>query len=813
MRTLGGLVVALVFSLCAPGQTPSGLIETTAGNGLAGSGGGDGGPPLSANFQVSAVAIDSAGNTYILDPANGVVREVSNGIITTIAGTGRVGFNLGDGGPATSGQLFPGLSIALNAAGDLFIADSNNCRIAKVSGGIITTVAALTVTPGFGTAGFTECAYTGDGGPATSAALNRPYGVAVDAAGDVYIADTMNYRVRKVTNGIITTFAGDGIKGYFGDGGPATGASLEAGLLALDNAGNLYVSSFDYFLLTGRPDPPVVRKISNGIISTVPGISGVLQSATGLAVDAAGNLFVADTLGNRVYRVSNGVASVVAGTGVRGFGGDGGLATDAQVSSPLGIALGPNGDLYIADSGNNRVRAVRFPGAMPQIASAGNWDTLLTLVNLNSTASQATLSFSSDSGTPLNLPFTFPQGSSTPTATSTITQTVNGNAMLLVDTTGPDKQPPSTGWAQLLNPGGISGFAIFSNPFFKWNAVVPLETRNAGSYLLPFDNTGSLTTGVALANLAGQAANIHVVIRDDTGAQLHTDTISLPAQGHTSFMLPGKYSSAAGNRGTIEFDTPPGGWISALGLRANQISSTASALTTLPVLANVDTTGGSITHATWNGGFTTIFTLVNTGATAASATLTFSDDNGRPLVVPLSFPQTGDQATVSQVTRTIQPNASLVIETMAQDALPAIQGSALLTTTGGVGGFAIFRWTTFGQEASVPLETRNLAAYVLAFDNTGGLTTGLALANVSGQAANIPVLIRDDTGANLSSTTLSLPAKGHTSFMLPDKYKVANGKRGTVEFDTPSGGQISVVGLRAKNDGTLTTIPVLGRVF
>jgi hypothetical protein len=193
--------------------------------------------------------------------------------------------------------------------------------------------------------------------------------------------------------------------------------------------------------------------------------------------------------------------------------------------------------------------------------------------------------------------------------------------------------------------------------------------------------------------------------------------------------------------------------------------------------------------------------------------LTFSDDKGSPLVAPLLFPQTGGTATVSQVTRTIQPNASLVIETMAQDALPAIQGAALLTTAGDVGGFAIFRWTTFGQEASVPLEPRNLAAYILAFDNTGGLTTGLAMANVSVQAAVVPVLIRDDSGTPLLSTTITLPASGHTSFLLPDKYKVANGKRGTVEFDTPSGGQISVLGLRAGNDGSLTTIPVLGRVY
>jgi hypothetical protein len=131
-----------------------------------------------------------------------------------------------------------------------------------------------------------------------------------------------------------------------------------------------------------------------------------------------------------------------------------------------------------------------------------------------------------------------------------------------------------------------------------------------------------------------------------------------------------------------------------------------------------------------------------------------------------------------------------------------------VTSTGNVGGFAIFRWTTNQQEASVPLETRKAGAYVLVFDNTGGVSTGLALAEVSGQAANVPVTIRDDAGNLVQTTNITVAAHGHTAFMLPGTYPAAAGIRGTVEFDTPAGGQISVVGLRATGDGTLTTIPV-----
>ena len=257
----------------------------------------------------------------------------------------------------------------------------------------------------------------------------------------------------------------------------------------------------------------------------------------------------------------------------------------------------------------------------------------------------------------------------------------------------------------------------------------------------------------------------------------------------------------------MEFLTPVGGQISVLGLRSN-----GPALTTLPVLANVDAAGGSMTHVAYHGGFTTVFTLVNAGDTAAPATLSFFGEDGAPLSVPMSLPQSGTFVTDSTLTRTLAAGATLVVETQAQDTLPTVVGSAQLTTTGSVSGFGIFRWTTFGQEASVPLETRAAGAYVLVFDNTDGLATGLALANVSNQAANIQLTLRDDSGALIGTPTISLAGQGHTSFMLAQSFPATAGKRGTVEFATPPGGQISALGLRAPAAGGLiTTIPVFAK--
>ena len=157
----------------------------------------------------------------------------------------------------------------------------------------------------------------------------------------------------------------------------------------------------------------------------------------------------------------------------------------------------------------------------------------------------------------------------------------------------------------------------------------------------------------------------------------------------------------------------------------------------------------------------------------------------------------------------------LVVETQGLTTQDTVAASAQLTTTGNIGGFEIFRWISFGQEASVPLETRSPNRFVLVFDNTNGLTTGVAVSNLSVSQANIAVNLYEDTGAPLSPlpppSPISLPENGHISFLLPDstRYPITANKRGIAEFVVPTGGKLSVIGLRAKSDGTLTTIPVL----
>jgi sugar lactone lactonase YvrE len=337
----------------------TGLIGTVVGGGNAGYVG-DGGAATGADLNFpQAIAVDGGGNLYIADTDNSVIRKVSaaTGVISTVAGNGSYGY-AGDGGAATSAELNEPQAIAVDGGGNLYIADTNNRVIRKVAAnGIISTVA------GTGSYG-----YAGDGGAATSAELSSPYGIAVDAAGNLYIADTYNEVVRKVTvaTGIISTVAGNGSGGYAGDGGPATSAELSSPEgIAVDGAGNLYIA--DTY-------NSVIRKVTaaTGFISTVagngnfgysgdggPAISAELSNPDGVAVDAGGNLYIADTNNLVIRRVTpTGVISTVVGNGNYGFSGDGGAATSAELADPYGVAASSSGLFYIADTNNDVIREV-----------------------------------------------------------------------------------------------------------------------------------------------------------------------------------------------------------------------------------------------------------------------------------------------------------------------------------------------------------------------------------------------------------------------------------------------------------------------
>jgi sugar lactone lactonase YvrE len=356
----------------------TGIITSVAGRGyLMGSYSGDGGPALNARMnRPNGIALDSSGNLFIADSSNARIRKVDKvtGIITTVVGTGYYTGqldgeggdpldDLGDGGPATNASLNSPMGVDFDSNGNLLIADSFNNRIRKVdkTTSIITTVA------GTGIRG-----YSGDNGPATSAKLYYPWKITCDSSGNIFIADTVNRRIRKVdaTTGIITTVAGGGNPPYpdIGDGGPATDARLYPYDILVDFAGNLFITDSSNNRL---------RKVdaSTGIITTVAGngeqmfggdgelaTNASLYACRDVAVDAAGNLFICDANSGRIRRVdaTTRIITTVAGGGNPPYPdiGDGGPATDARLAQPWGVILDSDGNLFISEQGHYRVRKV-----------------------------------------------------------------------------------------------------------------------------------------------------------------------------------------------------------------------------------------------------------------------------------------------------------------------------------------------------------------------------------------------------------------------------------------------------------------------
>ncbi len=381
-RPLALLVLSgSLFILLADAPAKTYVVQTVAGSNFVG----DGGSALNAVLsQPEGVAVDSLGNIYVADADDNRVRKISpGGVIQTIAGTGVAGF-AGDGGPANVALLNQPYGLALDAAGNLYIADLGNARVREVTAdGMIQTVAG---------GGSTPPANNGNGGSATSAQMLQPRNVAVDSAGSLYISDFGANRVYRVTGGMLVALAGTGNAGISGDGGRALAAQLNAPAgLTVDSQGALYLAD------SGNN---CIRKIVNGMISTIYNV----PSPTGLAMDSLGNLYIAsasyvgtlsqplagissgrdiaaDTAGNLyvsaglfvMEATADGNAFTVAGSGAsRYFGGDGGPAANARLYSPSGIAVDSDGTAYIADTANNRIRKVTPDGIISTLAGTGN---------------------------------------------------------------------------------------------------------------------------------------------------------------------------------------------------------------------------------------------------------------------------------------------------------------------------------------------------------------------------------------------------------------------------------------------------------
>jgi sugar lactone lactonase YvrE len=734
---------------------PSGVITTFAGNRNRFYWG-DGDAATSAGFYATTVAVDNPGNLYIVDYFENRVRRVStDGIITTVAGNGTEG-NSGDGGPAILAGLPRPEDIALDSNGNLYIASGNTVRRVSPSGLIAR----------FAGNGFSG--YSGDGEPATSARLNGPRGLALDSLGNLYISDTGNHRVRRVSpTGVITTIAGDGTSGSSGDGGAATAAQLNSPRgLAVDSAGGLYISD----------SSSRVRYVSvAGIITTaagsgVPGESGdgglateARVSPNRIDVDSGGNLYISTS--NRVRRVSsNGVITTIAGDGISAYNGDGGPATAAQLASSFDIAVGGAGRVYVA-TGN----AVRILTPLTTICTVSVMPTMLTALvaggaltlNIQTAAGCAwtiaglpdwiTASRSSGSG-PLAITLAVAANSG---RTRSVTISVSGTSISINQQgTSVCAYSLSHGGEAFSSAGGNGSVSVSAASDCVWTVVNPLSW-------------------VTISGANSGTGNGNVLY--------HVAT-----------------NSGSARSGTLT--------IAGRGFAVEQGSASTSSLNN----------SGSIAQVASGGYWKTTIALVNTGAAPAQVRLSFVGGNGSPLILPLAFPQGSDSLAGpmigSTLDRTVNAGALLVIETSGLDTSPTQVGWMQLLSNGTISCSAVLqqRIGSSQHEALVSLENRNARSYLLYFDNTSGYMTGIALASVGGgnQGAPVSITIRDDSGTVLLTSTITLSAQGHTTFNLADRYPPTLQKRGTIEFGTPTNGQLSVLGLRFNPTGAFSTIPV-----
>jgi sugar lactone lactonase YvrE len=459
-----------------------------AGNGRTGSLG-DYGPATNAELGVPYdVAVDSAGNLYIADAFNYRVRRVdTTGIITTYAGTGTGGFS-GDNAVASSAQINNAFGLTVDGVGNLYIADSYNYRVRRVdTNGNITTVA------GTGTQG-----YSGDNIAAVSAQLNYPTGLAVDYLGNIYVADTSSHRIRQIDNtGIIKTVAGTGTAGELGDNSEATNVQLNRlNGVELDSFGNLYIAD---------PDSQRVRSVDNtGIITTIAGTgtrgymgdggaatSAQLANPTAVKADIFGNLFIVDTSNHCIRRVDrNGAITTVAGTGSEGYGGDNGVAMNAQLAFPTNIALDGVGNLYIADTGNHRIRRVDINGIISTVAGTG------------------TRGYSGDNNAATNARLNYPYAvTADQLGNLYIADTLN-HVIRKVDSNGQITTIAGMGFGGFSGDNGPALSARLSNP---WSVAVDglnnLYIADTQSHRIRRVDTNGIITTVAGTGIAGNSGD------------------------------------------------------------------------------------------------------------------------------------------------------------------------------------------------------------------------------------------------------------------------------------------------------------------
>ena len=690
--SLGSLLGCLTLLTAVAWAQPqeSYRIDTVAGLRVIG----DGGPASEGQFYLpTGVAVDGAGNLYIADTDNHRIRKVdAAGTITTVAGTGESGFS-GDGGPASEGQLHRTYGVAVDGAGNLYIADADNNRIRKVdAAGTITTVA-----------GTGESGFSGDGGPASEGQLDFPVGVAVDGAGNLYIADADNNRIRKVdAAGTITTVAGTGESGFSGDGGPAS--------------------------------------------------EGQLYYPYGVAVDGAGNLYIADTDNHRIRKVdAAGTITTVAGTGGEG-----------QLYYPNGVAVDGAGNLYIADTVNHRIRKV----------------TLLTPAEPE--------------------PFSIPdRGGRSITSSGTAEALRVGYGRIRAE-------------AGSIAPSGIAIFGFRQNGVLISEAGVPAAEPVQEGRIFAEVN-GPVNTGLAIANPNDMSATIRFYCTDTSGTRFADGSFELGAHQQTAkFLDQAPFNGGPSVLGTLTFTASVP--VAVVALRGFTNEAGEFLMTTLPVappspLSTTPTGTVYFPHFADGNGWATQVILVNPTDRMITGTVGFLGPGSDTATASPAILTLDDGRTGSDFDYSIAPRSAQRFTTSNPPGGLAV-GSVRATPEGGnaaPSGLVVFSFALGGKtlsEASVQALPKGSAfrVYVEASGmpgQAGSIRSGLAVTNAGDTANTVTLEVTHlDGSLAVPPATLMLPPSGQTARFLDDIFTLPDNFAGVLRVT--STGEVAVVGLRLR---------------
>jgi sugar lactone lactonase YvrE len=637
----------------------------------------------------------------------------------------------------------------MDSSANLYIADTDNCRIRKVTpGGIISTVA------GSGSHG-----YSGDGGPATSAKLDYPMGVAVDSSGTLYIADINNSCIRKVTpDGIISTIAGGGMNGL-NDGGPATSARVSPHGVAVDSAGNLYIADLGYIRIRKvTPDGIIHTVAGNGTVGYSgdggPATSAQMYSPFGVAVDSADNLYIADQSNHRIRKVTpDGIINTFAGNGSYGYSGDGGPATSAELSSIMDVAVDSAGNLFIADGNNNCIRKVGTPNVFSNLDLSAKGIGQSSTLGINQTAQPGYATVVVNSG-------------AAPYGTAVFSFNQDG---VTVSEAGIPASPPTAA------------------------ARIFIDYRSGVNAVPAHGDAGvvDINTGIAIVNFNTAAASVTYTLRNASGDIITTGYGTIDAGRHFScfinqltdvasgFNLPENFQTAV-QFGTLDItsDQP----LSVLALRGTFNQRNQFIMTTTPLADLAQSPGsGPLYFAQFvdGGGYTTSLILMNTSDANETGILQIMDDNGNAFAVN----QVGG-AFGSSFDYFIPPNGIYHFQTDGSPVDWKVGWVQLIPDIGtstpvGSGVYGYNPGNVLITESGVPSAAAATHARIYV-DRSGKHDTGLSIANINTMSANITVnAFRADgiTAVGTSNGPLTLAAYGHSAQFadqlvagLPDEF-------------------------------------------